>query len=289
MSARTLESAPGGRRSWRRAWPQRPLSVVLSVVVLVVAGVAALLPWLVPLDTDQITARDALLGPSGEHLLGTDQLGRDVLSRLVAGARSALLGPTVLAAATVVLSTALALVAGFHRGWVDALISRLVDLLYSVPAVVVAIVVVGVLGGGYWTAIAVLLVFGLPQNIRVLRAAVLERVELPYVEAAQALGVPSTTIMVRHLLPGIGPVVVAAFFLQFTYGIVDLSSLSFLGLGVPPGSADWGRMLAENRAALAQNIWAAAAPGAALVAVAVATNLLGDWVFARFEAKGRSR
>lgn len=279
------ESAPRPRRWFRSA----PWSIVLSVLVLALVILAALLPAIAPQNPGAINNADVLNGPGGGYLLGTDQLGRDVFSRLIAGARTALFGPLLLAIATVLISTTLALLAGWMGGWVDALISRAVDFLYSVPALVVAIVIVGVLGGGYFMAIAVLVVFGLPQNVRVVRAAVLERVNLPYVEAARTLGVRGSAIVLQHLLPGIMPVVVASFFLQFAYGIVDLSSLAFLGLGVPPGASDWGRQLAENRVSVYDNVWAAAAPGLALVAVAASMNLIGDWWFSRFEKAQRDR
>ncbi len=266
-----------------------PLTVAFAAVVLTVLLVCAVAPWLAPLDPTEIDNDAVLQGPSPGHLLGTDELGRDVLSRVVYGARSALVGPLILALVTVVLSTVLALLAGWKRGWVDGLIGRTVDFLYSVPALVVAIVVVGVVGGGYWLAIGVLVVFGLPQNVRVVRAAVLERVNLPYVEAARTLGIRGSRIVARHLLPGIAPVLVASFFLQFAYGIVDLSSLAFLGLGVPPGSPDWGRQLAENRVSIYSNAWAAAAPCIALVAAATAMNLMGDWLHTRFEQGRRAR
>ncbi|HUG86575.1 MAG TPA: ABC transporter permease, partial [Euzebya sp.] len=270
-------------------WRELPAGVVASGVVLCVVALFALAPALAPQDPDLITSTESLVGSSSQHWLGTDQLGRDVASRVVAGARTALLGPALLATITVVLSTIVALLAGYLRGWWDAVISRVVDLLYSVPALVVAIVVVGVLDGGFGMAIAVLTVFGLPQNVRVLRAAVMEQAAMPYMEAARTLGVPTWRVLFTNLLPAILPILVASFFLQFTYGIVDLSSLSFLGLGVPPGAADWGRMLAENRSTLAGNAFAAAAPGVALVLVAVATNVVGDWLFAQYERKASAR
>lgn len=286
IDAQTRPESSSRDRRWFRA---APWSVTLSVLVLALVALAALLPAIAPQDPAAINNADVLNGPGDGYLLGTDQLGRDVFSRLIAGARTALFGPLLLAIATVVLSTSLALLAGWKGGWVDAVISRAVDFLYSMPALVVAIVIVGVLGGGYFMAIAVLVVFGLPHNVRVVRAAVIERVNLPYIEAARTLGVRGTTIVLQHLLPGILPVVVASFFLQFAYGIVDLSSLAFLGLGVPPGASDWGRQLAENRVSVYDNFWAAAAPGIALVAVATAMNLIGDWLFSRFERSQRDR
>ncbi|PXY18968.1 ABC transporter permease [Prauserella muralis] len=278
---------------WRTRRPRRrpgiPVGVLIAAVLLLVPIVCVLFPSLGPGNATRIVASDALLTPSAEHWLGTDSLGRDVFARMVHGASSALLGPLLLASVTVAISTVLALIAGYYRGWADGVISRFVDVLYSVPPLVVAVVLVGVLGGGFWLGVAVLTVFNLPHNVRVLRAAVEEQAQLPYIEAAKTLGTKSIRILWRHLVPVISPLIVASFFLRFTYGIVDLSALSFLGLGVPPGSTDWGRMLAENRVTMLQNFWATAAPGLALIVMAVSANIVGDWLYNRYEAAGRAR
>lgn len=273
----------------RRPGAGVPKGVVLAGLLLLIPALCMVFPALGPGDATTIVSSDAMLRPSAAHWLGTDSLGRDILARLVHGSRSAMLGPLLLAVVTVGISTVLALIGGYYRGWIDAVISRFVDVLYSVPALVVAVVLVGVLGGGYWLGMAVLTVFNLPHNVRLLRAAVQERAQLPYVEAARTLGTSSVRILWRHLIPAISPLIVASLFLRFTYGIVDLSALSFLGLGVPPGSADWGRMLAENRVTLMQNFWATAAPGLALIATAVSANIVGDWLYNRWDSAGRSR
>jgi len=291
MNADVVPTAIPVERRRRLARPDAmPASVIVAGIVLAVMAVCALLPRLVaPQDPALINPTESLQRPGGAHLLGTDQLGRDVLSRVIHGAGTALSGPLIIATATIVLSLALSLVAGYFGGWVDAIVGRGVDLLYSLPPLIVAIVLVGVFGGGYWLAIGVLIVLNIPQNVRIMRAAVIERRGLPYVEAAETLGVSPLRIMVRHLLPNIAPVVAACFFLRFTYGIVDLSSLSFLGLGVPPGSSDWGRMLAENRVQIFENAWASIAPGLALVLTAVSANFVGDWLYEHFERRGRTR
>jgi ABC-type dipeptide/oligopeptide/nickel transport system permease subunit len=282
-----FEVAPAGLPKRRLRIPP---SVAVAALVLAAIVAWALAPGLfAPGSPTAIVPTESLQAPTGAHPLGTDELGRDVLSRVIFGARSALLGPLIIATATLVLSTALSLLAGYYGGHVDAIVGRAVDVLYSLPPLIVAIVLVGVLGGGYWLAIAVLIVLHIPHNVRVLRAAVIERRHLPYVEAAESLGASPLAVMGRHLLPNILPTVAAAFFLRFTYGLVDLSSLSFLGLGVPPGSADWGRMLAENRVLVFENAWAALGPGVALVLTAVSANLVGDWLYERFERRARSR
>lgn len=283
MTATTAIPVPTARR--RRP----PIGVIVAIGVATLALVMVVFPQLAPHDPDFIDAGAILQGPSATHLLGTDQLGRDVLSRVVAGARTAVLAPLGLASGTVVVALLLGLAASYRRGWVDGLLGRVIDVLYAVPALLVAIVVVGVTGGGFALALLILLVFGLPSPFRLFRAAGMERVNLPYMEAARAVGLSHPRIIFTQLLPTLRPLLVSLLFLQFTYGLIEVSSLSFLGLGVPPGSADWGRMMFENRATVSSNVWATAAPGIALVGLAVSTNVIGDWLYNRHEMRERQR
>lgn len=266
-----------------------PVTAVLAGAVLAVAIVCAVFDDLGPYDPGFIDASASLLPPGDGHYLGTDQLGRDMLSRVIAGARTSLIGPTLLAAGVTVVSALLAVVAGYFGGRLDAIVSRVVDFVYSIPALMVAIIVAGITGGGFWITVLVLIVFNLPLAVRNLRAAVLERVTLPYMEAAATLGLPTWRILFTQLLPVISPFIVATFFLSFTYGIVELSSLSFLGIGVPPGAADWGRMVADNRATMYGNVWATAGPAIAIVLLAVSANLIGEWLYQRYESAGKAR
>jgi ABC-type dipeptide/oligopeptide/nickel transport system permease subunit len=282
----------GGRVSpWRRSAGRLklPVTVGISIVFMALAVICVIAPFVAPHDPAFIDPAKSFQGPSLDHLLGTDQLGRDIASRIIAGARTAVLAPLAIAAGAVLISTVLAVLAGYAGGRVDAVIGRVNDVLYSIPSLTVAIVIVGVVGGGFALSIAVLTVFGLPSNIRLLRAAVLERVNLPYIEAAKMSGISTPRILLTQLVPAISPLIVTSFFLQVTFAIVELSSLSFLGLGVAPGSPDWGLMLAENRSALSSNVWAAAGPGLSLVALAVSANLIGDWLYTKYEKAGRSR
>lgn len=274
-----------------RTAKRRRLSAGISVAfgMLALALLMVLFPQVAPHDPDFIDASAILQGPSAAHLLGTDQLGRDVLSRVIAGARTAVLAPLGLATGTILVAILLGLAAGYSKGWVDGVLGRVIDVLYAVPALLVAIVVVGVTGGGFVMALGILLVFGLPSPFRLFRAAGQERVNLPYMEAARAVGLSHPRIIFTQLLPTLRPLLVSLLFLQFTYGLIEVSSLSFLGLGVPPGSADWGRMMFENRATISSNVWATAAPGIALVALAVSTNVIGDWMYNRHEMKERQR
>ena len=182
--------------------------------------------------------QDLLLGdspPSAEHWAGTDLLGRDVLSRTIVGARTALVGPAVVAAGAFAIATILGLWGGYVGGATDSLVMRWVDFMFALPGPLIAIVIVGVVGGGFWTAVAVLVVLFTAPDTRIVRSAVLEQRPLPYIEAARTLGIPRRRIMFRHIFPNILPLIAAYVVLDFAFALVSLAALSFLGLGVPPG------------------------------------------------------
>ncbi len=230
-----------------------------------------------------------LSGPVSGHPLGTDELGRDVLSRLMAGARTAVVGPLLVALAAALLSTLAGLVAGYRGGWAETGVMRLVDLLLALPPLLILVVIAGIFGGGYWLAIGVLAILFAPGDTRIVRGATLEQKSRAYVEAAQVMGLRSWRVMRSHLLPNIAPLVIVDLGLDFTYALVALSGLSFLGLGVPPGNPDWGRTLSENRDLLFQNPWSALAPAVMIICTAASANVVGDWLYERLAARGRSR
>jgi peptide/nickel transport system permease protein len=149
--------------------------------------------------------------------------------------------------------------------------------------------VVGIAGGGYAVAVALLVVFFSPSDTRIVRGEALRQRSLPYVEAARTLGLPRWRIVFRHLGPNVLPVVVAYVFLDFAFALVSLSGLSFLGIGIPPGTADWGLMLFENRSLVFSNPWAAVGPGIAIVLTAASMNLIGDWLYERLSGRGDAR
>jgi peptide/nickel transport system permease protein len=262
---------------------------IAGVIVLVIAACTILGQVIAPQDAG---AQDLLLGassPTGSHLFGTDQLGRDVFSRIIVGARTAIIGPVIIALGSMIISNILGLLAGYWGGLIDSLIMRWVDLAYSMPGLLVTIVISGTLGGGYTLAVITLMILFSPFDTRIVRGVVLEQRSLPYVESSRTLGLSHVRIMVREIWPNILPFVVANTFLEFAYAIVALSGLSFLGFGVAPGAADWGRMLADNEALLYTNAASALAPGAMIVLTAAAMNILGDWLFERVSDRGRVR
>ncbi len=258
--------------------------IVLAVLVCAVFG-----GLIAPHDPAAQDLMTGLQGPSPDHLLGTDNAGRDIFSRLVIGARHAVVGPLVVAALSALLASAVGLVAGYRGGWVDSALMRGADLLYAFPALVVVIVLIGAIGGSYPAAVLVLALLTWPGDARVVRGATLEQRVLPYVDAAKTLGLSSRRILVRHIWPNVLPLVVTNAFLDFAYSLVALSALSYLGLGVAPGSPDWGLMVSENFQLLQANAWAVLAPGVALVLTAAAMNVLGDFSYERLQDRGRAR
>ncbi len=280
------------QRRWTRG-VGRLLRWIPSAVVIAVIGLSILCAVagtaLAPLPPEQ---QDLLLGaspPSAEHLLGTDDLGRDVLSRVIVGARTAIIGPVAIAVGAMLLGTAIGLVAGFRGGRLGALLMRMVDLIYALPALLVAIVLAGVVGGGYWMAVGLLIVLFCPFDARVVRGATLAQRRMPYVEATSLLGLPSSHILVKEIWPNVRPVELANAFLNFAFGLVYLASLAFLGIGVPPGVPDWGRMVSEGLGYIEFNPWGVLAPGIAIVLVAASVTLIGDRLEERFWDSGRTR
>lgn len=259
------------------------LLVIVTVIVLALFG-----QWLEPHPPQFQALLDVNQPPNHHHWLGTDALGRDITSRVIAGAKTALLGPLVVAATGAVLSSLLGIASGYFGGAIDMVIQRYVDFMFALPGLLIAIVVVGVVGGGYWLAVAVLSLLNFSGDVRIVRGAVIEQRPLPYVEAARTLGVPRRRIMYVHILRNIVAILFANAALDFALALVALAGLAFLGLGSALGSPEWGRMLAENKDILFTNPAAALAPGVAIVLVATSVTLIGDWIYDRFAYSGRS-
>jgi peptide/nickel transport system permease protein len=284
VSSAELATRPLARR--RRF----PILIVLCIGFVVLVAVCAVFgSWIAPHDPDEQNLILGITGPSSSHWFGTDTLGQDIFSRVIVAARIAVVGPLIIALGAMLIGNVLGTLAGYRGGKIDFLIMRWADLMYALPALLIAIVVVGVLGGGYWIAVALLVIITAPYDARLIRGSVLEQRPRPYVEAARTLGLPQHKIMYGHIWPNVVPIVVANTFLTFAFSLVALSGLSYLGLGASPGTADWGRMIADNRNLLFDNPVAALGPAAALVLTAVAVNLLGDWMYETLADRGRAR
>ncbi|MGW1161555.1 ABC transporter permease [Streptomyces sp. NPDC002519] len=254
-----------------------PTGLAAVVLLTVVAVVSVLAPLLAPYDPNRPDLYNALTASTDSHVLGGDALGRDILSRLMFGARTTLLGPLITIALSTVVGTTLALTAAWSGGRVDAVISRLLDVLFAVPGIVFALVTVAVLGPGMTGVVIGLAVAYTPYVARVVRSAALRERSLSYVSAAWLQGRSAVAICGRHLLPNLRPLIVAQSVSALGFAIIDLAAISFLGLGVQPPAADWGLMVKNGLdGAMRGQPMEAVSAGLLIVIVVVAVTVLGD-------------
>ncbi len=249
-----------------------------------VVGIGVLLAWvLIAVFADAVAPYDPLAtvggarqAPSAEHWFGTDRLGRDVLSRVVFGARVSLMLGFISVAIGSVFGTVLGLVSGYYRGAVDSLLMRLVDAMLAFPGILLALVVIAALGPSITNAMIAVGVSTIPRYARLVRSTVLTVREQPYVEAARATGLTDGRILVRHVLPNAAVPLLVLSTLEFGSAISVGAGLSFLGLGAQPPMPEWGLMAAVGREVLGRAWWISTFPGLAIFTVVMATNLLGD-------------
>jgi peptide/nickel transport system permease protein len=262
---------------------------IASTIVLAVAALAAVFgPLLAPYDPSLPNLSLAWVGPVGGHLLGYDFEGRDVLSRLLAGAQTAILGPLAVVILSVPAGTLLAVTAAWRRGASDAMISASLNVVFAFPGILLALLATTVFGAGLIAAVIALSVAYLPYVARVLRGAALRERIQPYVAALEVQGASATSVCLRHLVPNIAPLILAQATILFGYAMVDLAAISFLGLGVQPPTANWGVMIAENQAGILQGYpLPALAASACIVAVVIAVNVLGERLFDQAQAAAR--
>ena len=273
-------SAPT-RRRYRlgRLAGRNRLALVAAVALLLAVAAAVLAPWLPLADPDAVDTPHRLRPPlSAGHTLGTDEFGRDLLARLVWGARVSLTAGVASAAAAMVLGVTLGILGGFYTGWIETVIMRLTDILMAFPYVLLAIAIVAGLGPGLRNAMIAIAIVGFPLYTRLVRGAVLSLREREFVEAARALGASDGVILGRHVLPHLLSPVIVAFSLDVGAKILATAGLSFLGLGTQPPTADWGSMLATGRQFVILSPHVVLLPGLAIFAVVLALNLVGDAV-----------
>jgi peptide/nickel transport system permease protein len=227
-----------------------PLGLACAAVIAALAAIAIFGPAIAPRDPNAVDLLHSFAGPSLSHPLGTDDTGRDLLSRLIVGSRTSMLGPLLVVTMSVSLGVPLALASAWIRGPADALISRLLDVLFAFPGVLLAILAISLFGAGLPSAVVALGLAHMPYIARVTRAAAIRERELPYVAALRVHGFSAMQICWRHLLPNLGSLIIAQATVSFGYVMVDLAAISFLGLGVQPPSADWGVMIASGEPAI---------------------------------------
>jgi len=261
--------------SLRRFWRNRAAVAGLVVVVVLVA-VAVAAPLLAPYAPEAQNLRERLRPPSGAHWFGTDEFGRDVLSRVLYGARISLLTGLVPVLSGLLVGTAIGLVAGYYGGRLDNLLMRVMDVLLAFPSLLLALAVVGALGPGLVNAVIAVAIVAVPGYARLARSVVIATREEEFVQAARALGARDPRLLLKHVLPTtLGPLSVQAT-LGIGFAILSMAGLSFLGLGVQPPTADWGEMLARGRRFLPDSAWLLIFPGAAISLTVLAFNLFGD-------------
>ncbi len=265
-----------------RYFSENPGAVAGLAFTLLIILVALFAPWIAPHSPIEQNIPVAKLPPAwtetGQlaYLLGTDALGRDILSRILHGARLSLLVGAVVVTLSLAAGVALGLTAGFFRGWVDVVIMRLMDVILSVPSLLLAIAIVAILGPGLENAIYAIAVVILPHYTRLMRASVMTEMTKDYVIASRVAGASRWRLMTRTILPNcLTPLIVQAT-LGFSTAILDAAALGFLGLGAQPPTPEWGTMLAEAREFVLSHWWIVTFPGLAILMTVLAFNLMGD-------------
>jgi peptide/nickel transport system permease protein len=265
----------------------RPAAVAGLVVIVAFVLVAALAPLIAPYDPVATSWTAIRKAPSWAHWMGTDQNGRDVLSRIVFGARSSLLAGVVSVLIAAGIGVPSGLAAGFAGGWVDAVLSRVVDAMLACPFLILAIALAAFLGPSLGNAMIAIGVTYCPQFMRVSRAATLDAASNDYVEAARALGNPAWRVALRHVAPNILPPVLVQATLASAVAILAEAALSFLGQGQQPPAPSWGSMLNEAQQFLTQAPWLAVFPGVAIFLCVLSFNLVGDGLRDALDPRGR--
>ena len=261
--------------AWARFRHNRLALIGLALVVVLTLS-AALAPWLAPYDPTRQSLIEKRTRPGVKYLLGADEFGRDILSRVIYGSRVALLVGVLSALIAVVGGLLLGTVAGFAGGWLDAVLMRGIEILLAFPYLLLALAIVAALGTGALNTTIAVGIWGVPAVTRIVRGSVLALRETEYVGAARALGAPVTALLRRHILPNIVPSLIVYATLFMANAILLEAALSFLGLGVQPPTASWGLMVSTGRDVLLVAPHVATVPGLAIMVAVLAFNLVGD-------------
>lgn len=259
----------------RRLWRVRLAGVGLVIVGIVVIT-ALFAPLLAPYDPTQKNTRNLLKAPTLQHPLGTDELGRDTLSRVIYGARVSLEVGVIAVGISLVIGVLLGLVAGYAGGAIDSIIMRIMDGLLAFPALVLALAITAMLGPSLNNVMLAIGITGIPSFARLVRGQVLTTKQLEYVQAAQSVGASDWRLMLRHILPNIVAPIIVQTSISVAAAILAEAGLSFLGLGIQPPTASWGSMLNVAKGYLGRTAWLAIAPGTAIFITVLGFNFLGD-------------
>jgi peptide/nickel transport system permease protein len=260
-------------------------AIILIALIVMTVGAR----WIEPYDPIGVAPKSARQAPSSEHWFGTDQYGRDILSRVIDGAHISLAMGLSAVIISVACGTVMGLVAGYNEQVLDSLIMRFVDMLLAFPGILLALAIVTALGASLTNVILAVGIGTIPVYARVVRGTVLSTKHQPYVEAARVIGCSDVRVVTRHILPNIAAPVLVLATIGVAYSILNGSALSFLGLGVQPPGAEWGLMVSDGRSYLRDAWWMTTAPGLALAVTVLGMNLVGDGLRDAFDPRTRRR
>lgn len=272
---------------WRRFKKQKLAVVALFFIILLVL-VAIFAPYVAPYNPSEPDYNAVLEGPSMAHWAGTDAYGRDILSRIIWGARISLSVGFLSVTLGALVGVSLGIISGFYGRWVDSAIMRLCDLLLAFPGILLAIAVIAILGPGITNVIYAVAIFSIPVFARLSRGTTLQLKRTVYVDASRAIGVKNRVIMMRHILPGTLPNVIVYFSMRIGTSILTAAALSFIGLGAQPPSPEWGAMLADGRTYMGVAEHLTIFPGIAIFLTVLGFNLFGDGLRDALDPKLRS-
>ena len=268
---------------------RNPGAVAGAILILTLGVLALLAPAIAPYDPIKTALRERLQAPSSTHLMGTDEFGRDTFSRVLYGGRTSLWLGVVAVGLSAAVGGVFGLLAGYYRGGLDLVVSRLIDLLLALPRILLALIIVFTLGPGVTHVMIAVGISGIPDYARIVRGSTLGTREHVYVDAARVIGVPSWLIIVRHILPNVIAPVIVIGTLGLGTAILSAAGLSFLGLGAKPPLVEWGYMLSEGRRSLSVAWWLTTFPGIAIMLAVLAVNLLGDGLRDALDPRLRTR
>ncbi|MFD1020395.1 nickel transporter permease [Thalassobacillus hwangdonensis] len=251
-------------------------SLVGLIIILLLFTVAILAPVIAPYTPDEQDIINRYQAPSAEHILGTDELGRDILSRIIYGSRITIQIGVISVGISMIVGVLLGAVAGFFGRWVDQIIMRIIDIMMAFPSILLAIALIAVLGKSLTNAMIAVGIVGIPHFARIVRSTVLSVKETEYIEASRIIGAKNGRILFSHVLPNCAAPIIVQATLTVGTAILDAAGLSFLGLGAQPPKPEWGAMLSDGRSALQTAPWVVMFPGLAIFLVVLGFNLFGD-------------
>lgn len=269
---------------------QRNKLFVMGIALFTIILFAALFaPWIAPYDPDAINFRDKLLAPGWTYWMGTDELGRDIFSRVIYGARTSLIiGITVISIA-MVIGIPVGMLAGYFGGWIDSLLMRVTDVFLAFPPLLLPIAITAALGPSLTNAMIALAISWFPWYARIMRGAVMSIRSHLYISSARTMGIGHLKILMRHILPNSWTPALVQASMDFGYTILAAASLSFIGIGAKPPAIEWGLMVALSRSKFLDFWWTAAFPGLAIFITVLAVNLIGDGLRDILDPKSRAR